>query len=90
MVDKIKINHNFGAIKANGVIYNVKVAGFSDATFQKFTGFDKNLLEIHINMPKTLLTMFYKANVVVLGAKINNEGPSTLKFRMCFFNAIMT
>ncbi|KAL7024870.1 hypothetical protein ACKWTF_013225 [Chironomus riparius] len=80
MVDKIKINHDYGAIKSNGTVYNIKLHGFATTTIQKISGFDKNLLEIYFKTPKFSFTGFYKANSDVLGFPINAEGNFLMNF----------
>ncbi|KAL7024886.1 hypothetical protein ACKWTF_013236 [Chironomus riparius] len=80
LIGKFRIKHDFGAMQADGTIYDIKVFGFNDSTFLKFSGFDKNVLEIHFKMPKFSLSGFYKANAKVLDFHINDEGPLTLNF----------
>ena len=80
IVDKFRVKHDFGAVQADGILYNIKSFGYSASSFQKFSGFDKNILEVHLKMPKFSLSGFYKATVEVLGFKINDEGPMALNF----------
>ena len=79
-VDKIKLNHDYGAIKVNGTVYNIKLNGFANTTIQKISGFDTNLLEIHFKTPKFSFFGFYKAKSEVLGFSSNTEGNFLVNF----------
>jgi len=74
MINNIKLNHDYGAIKATGIVYNIKLKGFAMTTIHKISGFDKNLLEIHFKTPKFSFTGFYKANYEALGFPGRSEG----------------
>ncbi|XP_070491873.1 circadian clock-controlled protein daywake-like [Chironomus tepperi] len=82
MVDKIKLNHNIGAIKTKGNVYNVMLQGFATTTIESISGFDKNLLEIDFKTPRFSFSGFYKATSEVLGFPIVSEG----KFLMNFYD----
>ena len=88
MVDKIKIDHDYGVIKTNGTVYNIKLHGFATTTIQKISGFDKNLLEIYFKTPKFSFTGFYKAKYEVFGFPSNSEGSFLMNF--CKFKVLKT
>ena len=84
IVEKVRLKHDYGIVKADGLTYNVKAFGFSSATIEKFSGFDKNLLEIHFKVPKLKYTGFYKARGEIVGFPVKGIGSYTLNF--CKFN----
>ncbi|KAL7024864.1 hypothetical protein ACKWTF_013224 [Chironomus riparius] len=80
IVDKVRLKHDYGIVKADGLMYNLKAFGFSSATIEKFSGFDKNLLEIHFKVPKLKYTGFYKAQGEVVGFPVGGIGSFTVNF----------
>jgi len=74
------LKHDYGALKADGLSYNIKGLGFSAAKIEKISGFDKNLLEIHIKVPKLKFIGFYKARGELLGFPLESVGSYTLNF----------
>jgi len=84
VVDKIKVIHDYGVIKANGTVYNINLKGLSSSTIEKFSGFDKNLLEINFKTPKFNVKGWYSATGSVFGFPTQGEGIFTLNF--CEFN----
>ncbi|KAL7024873.1 hypothetical protein ACKWTF_013227 [Chironomus riparius] len=80
MVDKIKVDHDYGVIQANGTIFNINLRGLSTATVEKFSGFDKNLLEIHFKVLEFHFKGFYSATGVVFGYSSHDNGIFTLNF----------
>ncbi|KAL7024879.1 hypothetical protein ACKWTF_013230 [Chironomus riparius] len=80
VVDKLKVLHDYGVIKANGTVYNINLKGLSSATIEKLLGFDKNLLEIHFKVPRLHVKGFYIATGSVFGIPSQAEGIFTLNF----------
>ncbi|CAG9806932.1 unnamed protein product [Chironomus riparius] len=74
IVDKVKLNHEYGVVKVNGTVYNIKLQGLATTTIQKLSGFDKNLLEIHYKNTKYTFTGFFKAKSEIFGFQLNTAG----------------
>jgi len=88
-VDKIKFFNDYGVIQSNGTLWNINLFGFSTATIERIFGFDKNLLEIHFNVPKYHFKSNYKAEGKAFGFHSQGEGIFTLnlcKFEQFFFD----
>ena len=77
------MSYDFGVAKSDGICYNVKAFGYSNATIQKFSGFKENLLEIHYQVPKLSISGFYKSNINVFGFQMKNEG--SININLCEF-----
>lgn len=86
MLHKFPLKHDFGVITADVTIYNVVVLGFPNATFLKFSGFENNLLEIHVKMTKFTTSGTYKGAFNIMGFEFNDEGPTTLNFCKFFYS----
>ncbi|XP_070507556.1 circadian clock-controlled protein daywake-like [Chironomus tepperi] len=80
IVDKVDLTHDYGVIKARGYMYNVKAHGYSAATIIKFSGIDKNLIELHFKVPVIKFTGFYKGRGELLSIPLQGTGPFTVNF----------
>jgi Haemolymph juvenile hormone binding protein (JHBP) len=68
----------FGPITVDGTASNMIYNGLSKGTLVKFSGFDKNLLNLKVTAPALNVNGSYKAKAVFIGIPINGDGKIVL------------
>lgn len=63
-----------GSVTIDAISKDAHITGFSNATFTKFKGFDKNLLELELKAPILTFSGNYKLKAKFLGLTMSGEG----------------
>ncbi|CAH1727534.1 unnamed protein product [Chironomus riparius] len=79
-VEKCRINDEDCLVRSSNTVLRKYYNGLSAATVEKFSGFDKNLLEIHFKVSEFHFKGFYSATGVVFGYSSHDNGIFTLNF----------
>lgn len=79
-VDYIKIVQDAGIVKVRASANNTNILGFSKGKIDKFTGFNKDMPEIHIKASKLSFSGKYASIANVLGLSINGRGTYSTVF----------
>ena len=79
VVDEINFTHDYGSINVKkGNITNAQMRGLSSATIDKFSGFDKDLLEIQFKIPKSTFYGSVVAETNILFLPVTTDGTFVL------------
>lgn len=70
-----KVVQRTGPVTIDSISTNSSIKGFSKGIIEKFRGFERNLMEIKIKVPKLEFRGTYKAKAYVLGIPVNGGGP---------------
>jgi hypothetical protein len=70
-----RVVEDSGPVRIDSTSTNSYISGFSKGTFEKFGGFDRNLLEAKIKTPRLNFNGTYKAISHVFGIPVNGGGP---------------
>lgn len=63
-----------GSMTIDATSSNSQIKGFSNATFVKFKGFNKNFLEFEMKAPMLIFSGTYKMQAKLLGMSMKGDG----------------
>lgn len=84
-IDAMTVDQSSGPVKILAQLTTFDILGFSGAKIYKLSGFENDLIDLHMKMPFATLTGPYKINGNILILPVNGAGKMRLHFSKIFF-----
>ena len=88
-IDAMTVDQNSGPVKILVKLNNFDILGFSGAEIYKLSGFENDLIDLHMKLPFATLSGPYKINGNILILPVNGAGKVRLHFSKLFIGSLL-